>query len=86
LEALAELGVDPEAATLSLLPAPSSDSEESSDSDAESSQDSPALQEEFEPVGRAPYFDPQLDRAVDYLLGTLDVAEPEAPEAEPAAE
>ncbi len=27
----------------------------------------------FEPSGRAPYFDPQLDRAVDYLLGTLDL-------------
>ncbi len=69
LEALAELGVDPETAVKSLkteAPANSPNSEDSS------SPETP-----FEPSGRAPYFDPQLDRAVDYLLGTLDAETPE---------
>lgn len=56
LEALAELGVDPETALEALKPEKTEDSETT-----------------FEPSGRAPYFDPQLDRAVDYLLGTLSL-------------
>ncbi|MBQ6827262.1 MAG: hypothetical protein IJO46_04535, partial [Thermoguttaceae bacterium] len=59
LEALAELGVAPQDATEALLTPSTSD-------DAQSS----SLP--FKPAGRAPYFDPQLDRAVDYLLGTLE--------------
>ncbi len=63
------VGVDPETAVKSLkteAPANSPNSEDSS------SPETP-----FEPSGRAPYFDPQLDRAVDYLLGTLDAETPE---------
>ncbi len=69
LEALAELGVDPETAFESLNPGASSESSEN----PENSEDAPATEATFAPSGRAPYFDPQLDRAVDYLLGTLDV-------------
>lgn len=36
----------------------------------------------FEPSGRAPRFDPQLDRAVDYLTGALPVGENSETEAE----
>ncbi len=62
LEALAELGVDSETASELFQP--------------ENSASAPAL-EAFVPSGRAPYFDPQLDRAVDYLLGTLDADAPQ---------
>lgn len=77
LEALAELGIDPETALESLNPATLTD-------DASKNAENP-LATPFEPAGRAPYFDPQLDRAVDYLRGTLD-AETETPEKAPPAE
>lgn len=69
LEALAELGVDPETALEALKP---ETPEESASAEAQS-----ATKTTFAPSGRAPYFDPQLDRAVDYLLGTLDADAPQ---------
>jgi len=90
LEALAELDVDPETAQDALK------SETSEESEAESEtlkpetpeesdnplppQNTPAPEAPFAPSGRAPYFDPQLDRAVDYLLGTLDADASQAAE------
>lgn len=73
LEALAELGIDPEAALELTNPANSATS--TSDAAADSAETETSEKTEnpfatpFEPAGRAPYFDPQLDRAVDYLLG-----------------
>lgn len=92
LEALAELGVAPETA-LNPLNSLNSKPTEGSD-DSKNPEAASATETTFEPVGRAPYFDPQLDRAVDYLLGTLEnetpekaeVAETPANDAEPAAE
>lgn len=93
LEALAELGVDPQdAARLFARPeafdatknsenAPQPDAAESANEPTQNAQIADALPPTFEPLGRAPYFDPQLDRAVDYLRGTLD-----AETSEPAAE
>lgn len=72
LEALAELGFDPETALELFNPETSED--------AKNADGSSASKEPFAPSGRAPYFDPQLDRAVDYLLGTLDVDESQAAE------
>lgn len=79
LEALAELGIDPEAALKLTNPANSATS--TSDAAADPAETAETAETEtsekaenpfatpFEPAGRAPYFDPQLDRAVDYLLG-----------------
>ncbi len=78
LEALAELGIDPETALESLNPANSTD--------AAPENAAQPLATPFEPAGRAPYFDPQLDRAVDYLRGTLDAETPEKSENPEAVE
>lgn len=88
LEALAELGIDPEAALELTNPANSATS--TSDATADSAETETSEKTEnpfatpFEPAGRAPYFDPQLDRAVDYLLGvdaaSEDSSNPENPE------
>lgn len=67
LEALAEIGSDPETALEFFNPKDSESSEKTDDPENASASKAP-----FAPSGRAPYFDPQLDRAVDYLLGTLD--------------
>lgn len=72
LEALAELGFDPETALELFNPETSED--------AKNADGSPAPEAPFAPSGRAPYFDPQLDRAVDYLLGTLDADATQAAE------
>ena len=65
LEALAELGVDPETALEAFHP--------ETPKDSKNPQNASASETTFAPSGRAPYFDPQLDRAVDYLLGTLSL-------------
>ncbi len=73
LEALAELGFDPETALEAFNPETPNEAENSDESaNPENSENAPATETTFVPSGRAPYFDPQLDRAVDYLLGTLD--------------
>ncbi len=78
LEALAELGVDPETALEALKPEAT---KETKNSDAPSnplnSKNASATEATFAPSGRAPYFDPQLDRAVDYLLGKLAAVAPQ---------
>lgn len=73
LEALAELGIDPEAALKLTNPANSATSTSDAAADPAETETSEKTENPFatpfEPAGRAPYFDPQLDRAVDYLLG-----------------
>lgn len=73
LEALAELGIDPETALELTNPANSATSTPDATADSAETETSEKTENPFatpfEPAGRAPYFDPQLDRAVDYLLG-----------------
>ena len=88
LEALAELGVDPETALETSETSETTENSEASDNpeSSENSEPAPAPKATFVPSGRAPYFDPQLDRAVDYLLGTLDAdASPNAETPEEAS-
>lgn len=88
LEALAELGIDPEAALKLTNPANSATSTSDAAADPAETETSEKTENPFatpfEPAGRAPYFDPQLDRAVDYLLGVdaapEDSSNPENPE------
>ncbi len=91
LEALAELGIDPEAALKLTNPANSATSTSDAAADPAETETSEKTEKTenpfatpFEPAGRAPYFDPQLDRAVDYLLGVdaapEDSSNPENPE------
>ncbi len=61
LETAAELGLD-----LSKISLEKKDSDE--DDNSESSDENSSKFVAFKPQGRAPYFDPQLDKAVDYLL------------------
>lgn len=100
LEALTELGLDPQDAARLFDRSETPDAAESSDvapqpdavenaiessktenanKPTQTAQVADALPSTFEPVGRAPYFDPQLDRAVDYLRGTLDADATDAP-------
>ncbi|MBP5622248.1 MAG: hypothetical protein J6X44_09560, partial [Thermoguttaceae bacterium] len=64
LETAAELGLD--LSKIGLEKKDSEDSEENDDS--ESSNENSSKFVAFKPQGRSPYFDPQLDKAVDYLL------------------
>lgn len=79
LEALAELGIDPEAALKLTNPANSATATSDAAADPAETETSEKTENPFatpfEPAGRAPYFDPQLDRAVDYLLGVADAPE-----------
>ncbi len=54
IEVAAELGVELNPELLGVAP-------------SESKEDDSKSEEKFVPLGRAPYFDPQLDRAIDYL-------------------
>lgn len=47
---------------------PVSETENSDVDNVEEQSDAPSVKPDFKPSGRTPYFDPQLDRAVDYLL------------------
>jgi hypothetical protein len=101
LEALAELGVDPETALDALTPEKPANSENSEEAEtrensknseeaetrenSENSEEAPVSEPTFAPSGRAPYFDPQLDRAVDYLLGTLETETTQNADATPDA-
>ena len=67
-EIAAEIGLSPDEAysTLGLLPLGSDNFQASEFGNSEGTSSSTNFVE-FTPVGRAPYFDPQLDKAVDYL-------------------
>lgn len=64
LEAAAELGLDLSKLEEEKSPsAPVEEDEQKNGAEAESND-----RRQFTPLGRSPYFDPQLDRAIDYLL------------------
>ena len=64
LEAAAELELDLSKLEEEKSPsAPVEEDEQKNGAEAESND-----RRQFTPLGRSPYFDPQLDRAIDYLL------------------
>lgn len=82
LEAAAELGLD-----LSQISLDKPNSSQNVEGNPNSSDEQESLEEEssdenstrflaFKPLGRAPYYDPQLDKAIDYLLSKQAIDSP----------
>ncbi len=66
-EAAFELGVEPESLQLSAKDGQTDQEGAQSKSEDATGNRKDDKRETFKPLGRAPYFDPQLDRALDYL-------------------